>query len=129
MSLSNENTDAPDVMNSNWKFYVLFGGSLLSHTINLNAFVLTPWICWVRALKDRKINFWLPFLMSGMSAFLMLTVPIDFPQGTIMKTCRLQFHIQYYHLSSTCYFTSLLLIFCSTWPFPLWPSLSICMPS
>ena len=55
-SLSSENTDVPDVMNSNRKFGVSLDGSLLSHTTNVNAFVLTTAvrICQVRELKNRK---------------------------------------------------------------------------
>ena len=55
-SLSSENTDVPDVMNSNRKFDVSLDGSLLSHTTNMNAFVLTTAvrICQVRELKNRK---------------------------------------------------------------------------
>ena len=56
MGLSNENTDVPYVMNSNRNFDVSIDGTLLSHTTNLNAFVLTPAvrICRVRAVKARK---------------------------------------------------------------------------
>ena len=32
----------PDIMNSNQKFDVLLDGTLLFHTTNLNALVLTP---------------------------------------------------------------------------------------
>ena len=55
-SLSSENTDVPDVMNSNRKFDVSLDGSPLSHTTNMNAFVLTSAvrICQVRELKNRK---------------------------------------------------------------------------
>ena len=42
VGLSNENDDVTDVMNSNRKLDVLLDGTLLSHTTNLNAFVLTP---------------------------------------------------------------------------------------
>ena len=43
-------------MNKNRKFDVPLDGTLLSHTTNMNAFVLTPTvrICRVRALKERK---------------------------------------------------------------------------
>ena len=37
--LGNENADLPDVMNSNQKFDVSLDGTLLWHTMNLNAFV------------------------------------------------------------------------------------------
>ena len=55
-SLSNENADVPGVMNSNRKCNVSLNGTLLSHTTNLYAFVLTPAvrICGFRALKERK---------------------------------------------------------------------------
>ena len=55
-SSSNENTDVLDVMNRNRKFGVSLDGSLLSHTTNVNAFVLTTAvrICQVRELKNRK---------------------------------------------------------------------------
>ena len=56
VSLSKGNADILDVMNSNRKFDVSLDGTLLSQTMNLNAFVLTPavWICRVRALKEWK---------------------------------------------------------------------------
>ena len=56
VSLSNENADDPDVMNSKRKFDVLLYGTLLYHITYLNAFVLTPavQICSVRAQKERK---------------------------------------------------------------------------
>ena len=43
-------------MNSNGKLDVSFDGTILSHTMNLDAFVLTPAvrICQVRAPKERK---------------------------------------------------------------------------
>ena len=43
-------------MNSNGKFDVSLDGTFLSHTTNLNAFVLTPAvrICGVRAPRERK---------------------------------------------------------------------------
>ena len=43
-------------MKSNRKFDVSLDGSLLSHTTNLNAFVLTPTVrtCQVRDLKNRR---------------------------------------------------------------------------
>ena len=49
-------TDVADVMNSNRKFGVSLDGSLLSHTTNMSAFVLTSAvrICQVRELKNRK---------------------------------------------------------------------------
>ena len=56
VSLSNENADVPDITNSNRKFDVSLDGTLLSHTKNLKAFVLSPTvrICPVRALDERK---------------------------------------------------------------------------
>ena len=57
MSLSKENADVPDTMNNNQKFNVSLGGTVLSHTTNLNAFVLTPAvvrICRVIALEEIK---------------------------------------------------------------------------
>ena len=42
VSLSNENADVPDITNSNRKFDVSLVGTLLSHTTNLNALVLSP---------------------------------------------------------------------------------------
>ena len=56
MSLSSENADLLDAMNNNQKFDVSLGGTVLSHTTNLNAFVLTPAvrICRVIALKEIK---------------------------------------------------------------------------
>ena len=50
-SFSNENADVPDGSSD-----VLLDVTLLSHTTNLNAFVLTPAvrICRVRAPKERK---------------------------------------------------------------------------
>ena len=56
VSLSNENADVPDITNSNRKFDVSLVGTLLSHTTNLNALVLSPAvrICPVRTLKERK---------------------------------------------------------------------------
>ena len=52
-SFSNENADVPDVMNSNRRFDVSLDGTLLPHTTNVNAFILTPAVR-VRALKERK---------------------------------------------------------------------------
>ena len=56
MSLTNENADVLDVMNSNRNFDVSLDRTLMSVTTNLNAFVLTSavLICRVRALKERK---------------------------------------------------------------------------
>ena len=56
VSLSNENADVPDITNRNRKFDVSLDGTLLSHTKNLKAFVLSPTvrICPVRALEERK---------------------------------------------------------------------------
>ena len=36
------NADVPDVLKSNWKFDTSLDRTLLSHTTNMNAFVLTP---------------------------------------------------------------------------------------
>lgn len=46
-------------MNSNQKFDVSFDEMLLSRTMNLNAFVLSPTvqICQLRPLKERKDQF------------------------------------------------------------------------
>ena len=43
-------------MNSNGKLDISCDGTILSHTMNLDTFVLTPAvrICQVRALKERK---------------------------------------------------------------------------
>ena len=51
--LNNENVDVPDVMISNRDFDISLDGKFLSHTTNVNAFVLSPAarICRVRALK------------------------------------------------------------------------------
>ena len=56
MSLSNENDDIPDAMNNDQKFDVSLCGTVLSHTTNVDAFVLTPavQICRVVALKEIK---------------------------------------------------------------------------
>ena len=77
VSLSNENTYVLDIMNSNRKFDISLDGTLLSPTTNLNAFVLSPSlrICQVRALKERKYQLWLPFLMSEMSTLSLLNAP------------------------------------------------------
>ena len=77
VSLSSENTYVLDVMSSHRKFDISLDGTLLSATTNLNAFVLTPAIriCQVRALKERKYQLLLPFLMSGMSTFSLLNAP------------------------------------------------------
>ena len=71
-------------MNSNRKFDVsLINGKLLSHTVNLNAFVLTPAvriavrICRIRALKERKYQLPVAILMSVTSTFTLLKVPND----------------------------------------------------
>ena len=78
-SFSNENADVPDVMNSNRRFDVLLDGTLLPHTTNLNAFILT---LAVREFvesehwKRENINFRLPFLTPGTSTFSLLKVPI-----------------------------------------------------
>ena len=52
----NNESEVPDFMNGNRKFDVSLDGTLLSHTMNLNAFVLTPAvrICWVRSVRGRK---------------------------------------------------------------------------
>ena len=67
VSLGRESTDTPEVMNSNQKFSVLLDGRLLSHTMNLKAFVLTPvvQICQVRALKERKYQLLVTILDVG----------------------------------------------------------------
>ena len=77
VSLSNENTYVLDIINSNQKFDISLDGTLLSPTTNLNAFVFTPAvrICQVRALRGRKYQLRLPFLMSGMSTFSLLNAP------------------------------------------------------
>ena len=56
MSLSNENANVADVLNSNRKFGVSLDGTLPFHPTDLNAFVLTPAvrISRIRALKERK---------------------------------------------------------------------------
>ena len=41
-SLSNKKADVLDIVDNNWKFDVLLDGVLLSHTTNLNGFVLLP---------------------------------------------------------------------------------------
>ena len=66
VSLSNENADVPDVMDSNRKFDVSLDATLLSHPTNLNAVVLSPAvrICRVRALKEKiwtfGCHYWCP---------------------------------------------------------------------
>ena len=67
VSLSNENADVPDVMNSRRKFDVLLDGTLLSYTADLNAFVLTSvvQICSVRAQKERKYQLSVSILIPG----------------------------------------------------------------
>ena len=52
----NNESEVPDFMSGNRKFDVSLDGTLLSHTMNLNAFVLTPAvrICWVRSVRGRK---------------------------------------------------------------------------
>ena len=75
--MSNENADVTDVMNSNRKFDVWLDGTLLSHTTNQNAFIITSvaWICRVRALKERKYQ--LPLaLFDGRHRFLLLMFPV-----------------------------------------------------
>ena len=56
VSLSNENANVPDVLNSSRKFGVSLDGTLPFHPTDLNAFVLTPAvrISRIRALKERK---------------------------------------------------------------------------
>jgi len=56
VSLNSENADVLEITDSNRKFDVSLDGTLLSHTTNLNAFVLSPAvrICPVRALEERK---------------------------------------------------------------------------
>ena len=61
MSLSKENADVPDTMNNNQKFNVSLGGTVLSHTTNLNAFVLTPAVVRIcRAIALKEIKYQLP---------------------------------------------------------------------
>ena len=43
---ANKNTDVLEVMNSNRKFDVLLDGTILSYTMNQNAFVLR-WLDWI----------------------------------------------------------------------------------
>ena len=54
MSLSNENANVLDVMNGNRKFDVSLDGTLLSHTTNLNAFVLSPAVRICRVSTERE---------------------------------------------------------------------------
>ena len=78
--LKQESADVPDVMSSNRKFDVsLINRKLLSHTVNLNAFVLTPAvrICRIRALKERQYQLPVAILMSVTSTFTLLKVPND----------------------------------------------------
>ena len=54
--MSNENADVTDVVNSKRKFDVSLDGTLLSHTTNQNAFIITS-VAGIRrviALKERK---------------------------------------------------------------------------
>ena len=77
VSLSNENTYVLDVMNSNRKFDI----SLKEHCcLPQRIWMPYSWmpairICQVRALKERKYQLRLPFLMCGMSTFSLLNAP------------------------------------------------------
>ena len=85
VSLSNENADARDVMNSNQRLDVSLDGTILSHTTNLNAFVLTPAVRICRGSvqwKRENINFRLPVLTSGTSTFSLLKVS---PQTNVVS--------------------------------------------
>ena len=68
-------------MKSIRKFDVSLDGRLLSHTTNLNAFVLSPAVrmCRVRALTERenKKTSGCPFLTSWTSKVSLLKVPYD----------------------------------------------------
>ena len=80
--LSNENADVRDVVKSIRKLDVSLDGRLLSHTTNLNAFVLSPAVrmCRVRALTERERTKKLPvalFLTSRTSKVSLLKVPYD----------------------------------------------------
>ena len=83
----NNESEVPDFMNGNRKFDVSLDGTLLSHTMNLNAFVLTPAvrICWVRSVRGRKwqpeVDFFLP--LSGTSIFSLRKVPNEFTMSFI----------------------------------------------
>ena len=74
--MSNENADFTDVMNTNRKFDVSLDGTLLSHTTNQNAFIMTSvaWICRVRALKERKCQL-PPVIFDGRHRFSLLMFP------------------------------------------------------
>ena len=67
MSLSNENANVLDVMNGNRKFDVSLDGTLLSHTTNLNAFVLSPAvrICRVSTEREKISTSGCHFLLPG----------------------------------------------------------------
>ena len=58
--LSNENAVVLDVINNKQKFNVSLDGTLLSHTTNLNAFVLTPAVRICRAIALKEIKYQLP---------------------------------------------------------------------
>ena len=81
----NNESEVPDFMNGNWKFDVSLDGTLLSHIMNLNAFVLTPavWICRVRALRGRKYQLLVAVSMSRMSIFSLCKVPNEFTMSFI----------------------------------------------
>ena len=74
--MSNENADVTDVMNNKRKFDVSLDGTLLSHTTNQNAFIITSvaGICRFRALKKRKYQ--LPLaIFDGRHRFSLLMFP------------------------------------------------------
>ena len=74
--MSKENADVTDVMNSNRKFDVSLDGTLLSHTTNQNALIITSvaGICRARALKERKYQ--LPLaIFDGRHRFSLLVFP------------------------------------------------------
>ena len=74
VSLSNENTDVPDVKNSNRKFAVSLGGTFLSHTRNLNASLYEFFESKHWRRENNNINFRLLFLTYGTLRFSLLKV-------------------------------------------------------
>ena len=74
--MSNENADVTDVVNSKRKFDVSLDGTLLSHTTNQNAFIITSvaGICRVIALKERKYQL-PPAIFDGRHRFSLLMFP------------------------------------------------------
>ena len=60
MSLNSENADFLDAVNNNQKFDVSLGGTVLSHTTNLNAFVLTPAVRICRVIALNEIKYQIP---------------------------------------------------------------------